>query len=629
MTAGHGDNVKGRHRSFRLGDALPGMERYGCEGQGRGQIKHRAPGLALLVVLLWATCSAAGAQETAVILADPADPYVALAREMAAAEGLPLVESLDEALAREPVYLLWVASPDYLSDEALVAIGLAMRGRESTVSTGIISGNSMEQARALWQRAAEVRGEQVYAANSANPAGHREAEILGPEGSSQPLTKSRFLASLAAADYLTFTGHGSQTALYLEEGVAVRAADLPRLGPVVVATGSCNTFRLWEENSLALALVSRGAAAYAGFAYSPNEGYLLGEFEGLPLRYTWPEFPAGHAVQVQNRGTLAGFASFPYYFLLGDPRLALQEKAPYQLVEDRAEDGGRMQRYAGAPAGVIPVRVAGGARYSFVEVEGVTAGWEGQPFYNARLQMADVGPDKFLLLEHQGGDFVLRLRPEPSWFWVAGDTLLDSLDNTLLFLQDHGGAVMFLAAAGLLLLLVLFFQARRSRDRGATLRRLGLAALPGLAAAALHAIYALARIDALTITSKNVGLSVLFPASTFVVVTCGAFLFLHARSWRGRAFALAVGTLPALAPAVLLFAVVSVLDELALGSRLGTGLWNNRMALQSLITLPVLALPLAAGLTLLLRWDGGARGRSAPVPPARPGELPMRVDAQN
>ncbi|MDX9830250.1 MAG: hypothetical protein RBU35_08315, partial [Anaerolineae bacterium] len=93
--------MKHRHRPFRLGGALPGMELYGYEGRGRRQIKHRAAGLALLLVLLWATCSAAEAQETAVILADPADPYHTLAREMAAAEGLPLVESLDEALARE------------------------------------------------------------------------------------------------------------------------------------------------------------------------------------------------------------------------------------------------------------------------------------------------------------------------------------------------------------------------------------------------------------------------------------------------------------------------------------------------------------------------------------------------
>jgi hypothetical protein len=566
----------------------------------RGRVS-RWGGNLLLLALLWAIHPAAGAQETAVILADPADPFYALAQEMAVAEGLALVDSLDEALAREPVYLLWVVSPGRLSDQALVEFGQAMQRRAAAVSAGIITGSSLERARALWRRAAEAGGEQVYAANAANPAGHIEAGIVGPKGDSQPLTKATFLDSLAAADYLTFTGHGSQRALYLQEGVAVRAADLPNLGPVVVATGSCNTFRPWEEGSIALALADRGAAAYAGFAYSPNEGYLLGEFEGLPLRYTWPEFPIGHAVQVQNRGTVAGFAAFPYYFLLGDPRLALQAEAPYRLLEERTAGNDRIQRYAGAPAGVIPVRLPGGARYSFVEIEGVAAGWQGAPFYNSRLQMVDVGPDKFLLFEHQGGDFILHLRARPSWSWVAGDVLLDSLDNTLLYLQDHGGALIMLVVGGLALLAVLFLLIRRR----ASLRSLALAALFGLGAAALHALYALARLDAVTITSKNVTFGALAPVSTFLLVTCAAFLYLNARSRGGRAVALAVATLPAWAPAVLLLVILAVADDLLVGSRLGTGLWNCRMALQPLIALPVLGLALAAGLAWLRRAAGG------------------------
>jgi hypothetical protein len=560
----------------------------------------------LLLTLLVATSSAAAAQGTAVILADPGDPYHSLAQEMAAAEGLPLVEGLEEALAREPVYLLWVVSPAFLSDQALVEFGLAMRSRVSAVSTGIITGSTPERARALWQRASLAGGEEVYAANAANPAGHIEAEILGPAGDSRPLTKKAFLASLAAADYLTFTGHGSWSALFLEEGVAVRAADLPSLGPVVLATGSCNTFRPWEEGSLALAFVDRGAAAYAGFAYSPNEGFLLGEFDGLPLRYTWPEFPIGHAIQAQNRGALAGFAAFPYYSLLGDPRLALQAEAPYRLVDDRAEGDERIQRYSGAPAGVIPVRLPGGARYSFVEVEGLTAGWQGEPFYNARLQMVDVGADKFLLLDHGGGDFVLRLRHRPSWMWVVGDVVLDSLDNTLLYLQDHEGDLMFFTAGCLALLPVLFHLGRK-RGRAA-LRSLVAAVLFGLGAAFLHTLYALARLDAVTITSKNVALSALAPASTFLLVTCTALLFMHARSPWGRAVALALGTLPALAPAVLLLGVVGG-GNLLVGGRLGTGLWNYRMALQPLIALPLLGLPLAGSLAVLRRAGGGG-----PVP---------------
>ena len=50
-----------------------------------------------------------------VILADPADAYYSLAEEMALGEGLPLAHTLDEAMERDPVYLLWVVSPGGLS----------------------------------------------------------------------------------------------------------------------------------------------------------------------------------------------------------------------------------------------------------------------------------------------------------------------------------------------------------------------------------------------------------------------------------------------------------------------------------------------------------------------------------
>jgi hypothetical protein len=99
-----------------------------------------------------------------------------------------------------------------------------------------------------------------------------------------------------------------------------------------VGTGSCQTLRPWKEGSIARSFIDRGAAAYSGFVFSPNGGYLVGEFDGLPYRYTWPDFPIGHAVQVQNRGTLQGFARFAYQFLLGDPRTALPPEPPYRTL---------------------------------------------------------------------------------------------------------------------------------------------------------------------------------------------------------------------------------------------------------------------------------------------------------
>jgi hypothetical protein len=91
-----------------------------------------------------------------------------------------------------------------------------------------------------------------------------------------------------------------------------------------MGTASCNTVRLWNEDSIALRFVDQGAAANSGFVYSPNEGYLIGEFDGLSFRYTWPDFPIGHVIQAQNRSTLQGFAQFPYQHLLGGPQIALQ-----------------------------------------------------------------------------------------------------------------------------------------------------------------------------------------------------------------------------------------------------------------------------------------------------------------
>jgi hypothetical protein len=446
---------------------------------------------------------------------------------------------------------------------------------------GIISGETLEDARALWFRAAEVGGERVFAANALNPAGNIEAALIEFSGEGpaiQPLSRVSLLESLEVADYLTFSGHGGSSYLRLDENTRLQTGQIPRLPPAVIATSSCNTFRLWDEDSLPLDMVRQGAAAYAGFVFSPNSGYLIGAYGDVPFRYTWPEFPIGHAIQVQNHGTLQGFAQLPYYWLLGDPRIALQAEAPYRLTESQSSNGTLTLSYAGAPTGIIPVRVPGGARYRFVDIPGVTAAWDHDPFYNARLQMADIGGDKFILFDHDGGDFQLRLHTHPSWLWVAGDVLADSLDTTYLFFYEHGSDVMMLIVAVLMLPIVWLVL----RKRGAA-RALVPALLAGLGFAAIHGLYALARLERLTITSKIVGFRPLSLASTFLLVGCGALLFLSARSWRGRVVAVLVATLSALVPAVLQLGLFFVANNLGPKVKLSVGLWNASLGTQPLI----------------------------------------------
>lgn len=535
------------------------------------------------------------------ILADPTDPYYALAEEIAQRETLPIVHSLDQVITLNPTFLLWIVSPSYLSDQALIDFGLAMHDHQLVISTGIISGSTVEQARDLWLRASQVRGQHVVAVNAANVSGHIASQITtfaGAEATSQPLTKSNLARHLQSADYLTFTGHGGRRYWRLDEDTMLLSTDLPPLSSIVVGTASCNTFRIWEQDSIALAFVDHGAAAYAGFAYSPNEGYLIGEFEGVPFRYTWPDFPIGHVVQVQNHGTLQGFARFPYYYLLGDPRIALQAQAPYQLKEDREEGNVRILTYTDAPAGVIPLRIPGGAGYSFVKIPGLTAAWEHGPFYNSRLQMIDLGSDKYVLFVHQGGDFSITLRPNPPWYWRVADPLTDALDHTLLYASQTGGDVLALFAAGLALLGTVWFARRRTSPVWA----MPMSVLLRIAFAALHGLYALVRLGHVTVTSKPVEFSCLALIGTGLLTGCGAFLFLRARSRLSKGSALLVATFPAWAAAVFGLGSVAVFNLFFFKPRLGVELYNYALGLPAAFVFILECLLFGLVFSALLRW---------------------------
>jgi hypothetical protein len=563
-----------------------------------------------------APLDSAASPQSIVVLASPEDPFYALADEIAAAEGAEVVESLQEALALEPEFLLWVVSPSELSDRMLVDFGLELGARDSVVSVGIISGSTMEQAHQLWERRSDVQGRLVVAANAANPSGHIRSSILvfGPGGAAaHPLTMADLRRYLQRADYLTFTGHGGRRDLRLDEETSLGPTDVPELSSVVVATASCNTFRIWEEESIALAFVDRGAAAYVGFAYSPNEGYLLGEFFGVPLRYTWPQFPVGHAVQLQSRGTVKGFASFPYYYLLGDPRIALQSEPPYQRAADREDGDARFLSYSGAPSGFIPLRIPGGARYEFVEIPGVTSSWEHDLFYNARLEMGDVGDDKLVLFQHGGGDFTVVLREKAPWSWVVSDVLSDSMDHTLLYLPQAGGDLLAIFLGVLAWLPIMRVVRRSSRAKQRLLASLGA----GLVLACLHGAYVWARLDDVTITSKYVEFSAWSLLGTLLVTGAGAFVFLSARSWRGKGLALVVGTLPTWAAMCFSLALVAMVNILVFRPELGTGAYNYALGLLPLGALVVQGFVLAVCFSLL-RWVTAPmeRRRSSSVRPA-------------
>ncbi len=537
--------------------------------------------LAIQTRVAHASTSLPQSQYEIVILADPDDPYYPLAVEIAEAEGAPLAPNLTTALVYKPVFLLWVASPGSFSDEVLVEFGLTMKGQPSVVSTGIITGSTLDSARELWVRSGEVRSQVFFAVNAPNPSAHifegRISEITQGWVETHSFTKSNFITALQSADYLTFTGHAGNSYLGLEEGLKVVTDDIPSLSSPIVVTASCQTFRPWRENSIALRFVDQGAIAYSGFAFSPNEGYLLGEFDGLPFRYTWQDFPIGHVIQVQNRGTLHGFAYFPFQYLMGDPRLSLQTEPPYQILDDQQKGNERFLRLQNVSAGVIPIRITDGAGYRFVNVPGVTAASEQDPFYNSRLQMVNIQSDKLILLLHEGGDLTLQLRKQTPWYWLSTDVLLDSLDHTFIFSQQASGDILALGFSVFPLLWAGWQITKRRLHR----KQIILAVALGIAASVLQSGYVLARLDNVTIISKDVGFSPFSAIATLILSTCGALIFFRARTRIGKVVALSIITFASWAPMLFGLLSIAVMNLLFSIPQLGTPLYNYSLGLLS------------------------------------------------
>lgn len=508
-----------------------------------------------------------------VVLARPESPYRSLAQHIAALEAIPLVDSVAEALALRPAFLLWVVSPTELSDHAATSFSLALHRAPSRPSTGLITGSSLRLARDLYERAGSARGDRAAAVLGEDAFSTGQlVELVGEQRRSQPLAATTDVVNLLRrVDYVHYAGHGGSGYWRLRGHERIAAHDVPPLPPVVISTMSCQTTRIWQSGSIALRMVDAGAAAYSGFYYSPMTGYQIGEEAG-PFRYTWPEVPIGHVVEAMNAGAVKGYARFPFHLLLGDPRIALRSKPPCRLLDHGHSGGVRTLSCSGAPSGLVPVRIPDGARYTFVEVAGTSA-WDGEQFYNRRLQMATIGDDRLLLVEHRGGDLLISLRERPRLVRLATDPLADALDQLLISMADrrHGGDVI----AVLLAAMALSLAVRRVRRRRSERIHVVPAAAVGLIAALLHASYALVRQQDLVVITKPIEFSPIAAVGTGVLVGCGAFFFLTARSWRGRVSGTMIASSVGWVGGTIAFAMATV-SSAVIASSTGIAVWIYR-----------------------------------------------------
>lgn len=538
-----------------------------------------------------------------IILGEPGDPYYPLAQEIAQQEGAILIHSLNEALPCQPTFLLWVSSPHNITERELIKLGLFQFEYARSISTGIITGSTIQKARDLWLRFPPAFRQLTVAVNAANPSAgitsgrirvYRQSELI----EEKPLDKRHLINAMTRANHLSFTGGGGNSFWILDpdDRIKLNPEDIPLLTNIAISSGSCQTLQPWKSRSISLRFIDQGALVYAGFFFSPNEGYLIGEFNDLPFRYTWPEFPIGHVVQVQNRGIQQGFATFPYYQMLGDPRVSIQTEAQYDLVDDRQAGADRIIKIAGAPAGLIPIVITNGATYSFVSVPGNTAAGENDPFYNSRLQMANIQNDKFILLVHSGGDISLHLQHQPPWYWHLTDPILDSLDHTLLFIQQKGtgGDVIPLVVGVLSIVFVVVILKHHPQFK----RLFVIAMITGLVFTTIHVLYYSARVGAITITSKQFELSPWAVIATGLLFTSGSCIFWTVRSRKSKFLALLIPTFPAWFIASFTAPIIAFMG-VATNQKTGLSIWNFALAEMPLLVFSI-QLPLITALFVFI-----------------------------
>jgi hypothetical protein len=135
-----------------------------------------------------------------------------------------------------------------------------------------------------------------------------------------------------------------------------------------------------------------------------------------------------------------------------------------------------------------------------------------------------------------------------------------------------------------------------------------LPALSGAVFAALHASYACARLGEVTITSRIVQFGPLALVGTFLVTGAGAFLFLSSKSWRARALAVALGTMPVWVAMCFSLAAITTVNVFIFRPELGTGAYNYALVLLPIGTLAVESLLLLGWFSLLQRFVT-SRGR--------------------
>ena len=259
------------------------------------------------------------------------------------------------------------------------------------------------------------------------------------------------------------------------------------------------------KNSIALAFVDKGAAAYIGFINTPHTITFMKYGLSVPGLTSWQGFPLGLVAQVQNKVANKSIFTSPQFFMLGDPRISLSKDQPYRIVSETMTAGGkRVVEGASDVRGILAVKLDRAEQYDFLKITGLTSASENDLFYNSKVQTMNLGADKYIMFLHQGGSFRIELAPKAPVAWTLTDALADALDYSwvVLWLDSYSDGNPQIHVISLLIFvgIVLFKLFRRKKPISDYRDILMIALLLALVRLAFFSL----RLDSFTVSSNVV-----------------------------------------------------------------------------------------------------------------------------
>ncbi|MGB8451655.1 MAG: hypothetical protein WCD89_04915 [Anaerocolumna sp.] len=246
---------------------------------------------AIIFSMSGTTAFAAGDETSTemVILSASDDPYYSLAEEVSDAEGSPIYQTFENAAEAKPVFLLWVVAPENLSESVLMDFSAKLKKLDSSISVGIISGRTIEDARGLWKGSTQALVSDYAIINGTKENKIAPQIISGGDGQSviRELTMENIQTVLQNSAAIQISLEGVAGSWFDQSlGITVKSEDIPELDGCIIQNYGCSTFIPWAENSIALQCISKGASAYCGFIYPSIAGTRFGDYTDISIIYT-------------------------------------------------------------------------------------------------------------------------------------------------------------------------------------------------------------------------------------------------------------------------------------------------------------------------------------------------------